>query len=380
MKKINLLIIIILALFLNTNVYANTSIPTTGSFDCTYVIKYNDMKNAQRQVTIQLTGNGTNSSTVNYKWGYVDGKEICDFSSDTYDDCAKKDLTYAFEITGQDMGFYASIDYAAINVNDFVSSEGKWQCPTIKYESKYDSDSYGQFGFYVKIGNSSSSYASSSTATKNNCIQPTNNQSNEIKNCSYMVNDKKATAEINLNTQKMKLLYDGITSDEYDYSSKNCPNASDLKYCWTNAKGQESYITYKRDCIPGYSQFSFTDVQVNGDNDKDKDNNKDKIDWGDEVNKNCEGILGDELLEFINKIFGWIQIAAPIIVIVLGGVEFAGAILQDDKDALKKASNKFIKRLIIAVALFFIPMILELLLKVFNEVSGSFSSTCGIGE
>lgn len=380
MKKINLLIIIILAFFINTTVYANTSIPTTGSFDCTYVIKYNDMKNVQRQVTIQLTGNGTESSKVNYKWGYVSGNEICDFSNDTYDDCAKKDLTYAFEITGQDMGFYASLDYASINVNDFVNSDGKWQCPTIKYESKYDSDSYGQFGFYVKIGNTSSKYASSATATKNSCIQPSNNQSNEIKNCSYMVNGKKATAEINLNTKKMKLLYDGITSDEYDYSSKSCPSASDLKYCWINSKDQKSYITYKNDCIPGYSQFSFTDVQVNGDNDKDKDNNKDKIDWGDEVNKNCEGILGDELLEFINKIFGWIQIAAPIIVIVLGGVEFAGAILQDDKDALKKALNKFIKRLIIAVALFFIPMILELLLKVFNEVSGSFSSTCGIGE
>lgn len=104
------------------------------------------------------------------------------------------------------------------------------------------------------------------------------------------------------------------------------------------------------------------------------------IDWGDQISKNCEGILGDELLGFISKIFRWIQIAAPIFVIIISGIEFAEAILQDDKDALKKASNKFIKRLIVAVALFFIPMILEVLLKVFNEVSGGFSSTCGIGE
>lgn len=102
--------------------------------------------------------------------------------------------------------------------------------------------------------------------------------------------------------------------------------------------------------------------------------------WGDKVDLNCNGIIGEEALDFINEIFSWIQIVAPIFVIIISAVEFGGAVLQDDKDALKKASSKLIKRLIIAVALFFIPMILSFILDVFNEASGAFSSTCGIGE
>ena len=100
------------------------------------------------------------------------------------------------------------------------------------------------------------------------------------------------------------------------------------------------------------------------------------IDWGNNADVNCDGIIGQDMLDFLEKIFGWIQIIAPIVVIILSGVDFAGAVLQDDKDALKKASNKFIKRLIIAVALFFIPIILNFLLNVFNEVTNAGSSTC----
>lgn len=105
-----------------------------------------------------------------------------------------------------------------------------------------------------------------------------------------------------------------------------------------------------------------------------------EIDWGDEVTRNCQGILGEDLLDFINKIFKWIRIIAPIFVIVMGGVEYASAILKDDKDALNKANSRFIKRLIIAVALFFVPLVLQWLLNIFNEVSGSFTDTCGIGK
>lgn len=104
------------------------------------------------------------------------------------------------------------------------------------------------------------------------------------------------------------------------------------------------------------------------------------IDWGNKIEVSCKGIIGQDALDFINEIFRWIQIIAPIFVIVISGVEFGGAVLLDDKDALKKASSKLIKRLIIAVALFFVPMIMSFILDVFNEASGSFASTCGIGE
>lgn len=95
---------------------------------------------------------------------------------------------------------------------------------------------------------------------------------------------------------------------------------------------------------------------------------------------NCEGIIGTEMLELIGNVFKWIQIIAPIFVIIISGVEFTGVILQDDKDALKKVSGRLIKRLIIAIALFFIPMILDYVLNIFNEISIINTSTCGIGR
>ncbi len=100
---------------------------------------------------------------------------------------------------------------------------------------------------------------------------------------------------------------------------------------------------------------------------------------GGEVNVNCDGIIGKDLIDYLDKIFGWIRIAVPIIVIVLGSLDFGQAVLQDDKDALQKAIKKFTTRCIIAVIIFFIPTILIYILNVFNDLSVSNISACGIG-
>lgn len=108
------------------------------------------------------------------------------------------------------------------------------------------------------------------------------------------------------------------------------------------------------------------------------DDPKDDFDWDLDVEATCEGVLGKDLIDFINKIFRWICIIAPILVIVLGSVDFAGAILQDDKDAIKKASTKFIKRLIIAIAIFFIPIFLNFLFDIYKTVTGKSIVLCKI--
>lgn len=90
----------------------------------------------------------------------------------------------------------------------------------------------------------------------------------------------------------------------------------------------------------------------------------------------CEGLLGDKLLSTIDKIFGYVKIAAPIILIVLGSVDFGQAVLLDDKDALKKAGSKFIKRAIVCIAIFFVPTILSYIL---HYVDGTgVDPMCGI--
>lgn len=144
---------------------------------------------------------------------------------------------------------------------------------------------------------------------------------------------------------------------------------------YTNPNVATIETTYDGGTISSGNNNSENNSNENNSN----DNNGSNINFGNPVEVSCDGIIGKELLEFFNKIFRWIQILAPIYVIIIGAVEFAGAVLQDDKDAMKKATSKFIKRLLIAVALFFIPLILGWLLGVFNDITGAASSTCGIG-
>lgn len=95
----------------------------------------------------------------------------------------------------------------------------------------------------------------------------------------------------------------------------------------------------------------------------------------------CRGLIGEELLDLINLLLKIVQIAAPIIVIIMGSIDFGSVVISQDQDAMKKAVSKFIKRCIAAVAIFFIPFIVKLILNM-DGISDwqSDDPTCGINE
>lgn len=108
--------------------------------------------------------------------------------------------------------------------------------------------------------------------------------------------------------------------------------------------------------------------------------NSGSIDFGNKVEVNCEGILGNDLIDYLDKLFGWVKISVPIILIVFGCVDFGQAILSDDKDVMKKATSKFVKRCIVAIIIFFLPTLLTFLLRIFNSLTTDGGiSVCGIG-
>lgn len=78
---------------------------------------------------------------------------------------------------------------------------------------------------------------------------------------------------------------------------------------------------------------------------------------------NCDGILTVEAMEFIEEIIGYVRIFVPILLIILGAVDFGSAVLSQDQDSLKKSGSKFVKRCIAAVAIFFVPTLIRLLLS-----------------
>lgn len=76
---------------------------------------------------------------------------------------------------------------------------------------------------------------------------------------------------------------------------------------------------------------------------------------------NCNAIFDEEARELIERLFQIVCIAAPILLIVLGSVDFGNAVLSSDKEALQKAVKRFTTRCIVAVAIFFLPMLVDLI-------------------
>lgn len=98
----------------------------------------------------------------------------------------------------------------------------------------------------------------------------------------------------------------------------------------------------------------------------------------------CEQLLGgddksDDLIKMLKTIVGIIRIGIPILLIVLGSLDFAKAIFSSSEDEMKKSQSKFLKRLIIGVGIFLVPPILKLLLTIANGIWGNISPDfCGI--
>lgn len=97
-----------------------------------------------------------------------------------------------------------------------------------------------------------------------------------------------------------------------------------------------------------------------------------------EINS-CKDLIPLELIDKLNEYMTILKIIVPIIVVVTGILDFAKAVLGSDDDLLKKAQAKFIKRLIIAVVFFLLPILIKFMLDIVNNVWNVFSGdTCGV--
>lgn len=105
--------------------------------------------------------------------------------------------------------------------------------------------------------------------------------------------------------------------------------------------------------------------------------NNTNILWGFPTKGNCT-ILGQgkgSLSDILIEIYDVILIAVPILVIVLCTVDIAKAVIAQDEKDMKAAQAKAIKRLIIGVAIMFVPLLLDTILK----LAGIGSGVCHIG-
>ena len=70
-----------------------------------------------------------------------------------------------------------------------------------------------------------------------------------------------------------------------------------------------------------------------------------------------------KVLQISNTVINIMQIAVPIILILLGSIDFVKAVSSQKEDDIKKAQGMFIKRLILGALVFFIVVIVKLLLS-----------------
>ena len=93
----------------------------------------------------------------------------------------------------------------------------------------------------------------------------------------------------------------------------------------------------------------------------------------------CNSYFGDPTdsqypaywMQWILDVIKYVAIAA---LLVLSTVDFIKALISNDKDALKKAGMTTAKRFIFVVILFFLPIIVDFIMRLFGAYG-----TCGIG-
>lgn len=97
----------------------------------------------------------------------------------------------------------------------------------------------------------------------------------------------------------------------------------------------------------------------------------------------CKGLFGskkdpDSLRSLINEILEYPRIIVPALVIVLGMIDLAKAVVASKEDEMKKAQATFVKRLIIGVAFFFIPVFVDIMMWLADIVWNGMYTSCNI--
>ena len=97
---------------------------------------------------------------------------------------------------------------------------------------------------------------------------------------------------------------------------------------------------------------------------------------------NCEAIFGSKtdpnsVRYFINEILQIPKIIVPIIIIIYGMIDFSKAVLASKEDEMRKAQTTFVKRVLIGIGVFLVPVIVDLLMGLADIALGA-ASSCSI--
>ncbi|MCI5789721.1 MAG: hypothetical protein MR031_03395 [Tenericutes bacterium] len=82
----------------------------------------------------------------------------------------------------------------------------------------------------------------------------------------------------------------------------------------------------------------------------------------------------DSVAWLLQKLLNYIKILGPFLVLIYSSIDFIKAIVTSDDESLKKATKNLSMRLILALALFLIPVFVSVMLN----IVGLTSDLCGL--
>lgn len=361
MKKLILIISLVFSFISNVNA-ANHNIicnyeSGTNKINIEYLYAFNS-------TTIKsLTYSQNNSSTFSYKDG--DAKTITEYYKNLYDDLYVANSSGGGSYTG-----YTTNGYFAEHINDTTNDTNL--CPT----KIYVSSSNNKFEFYA-----CAIYKESDGSTEDTCTSTkkyiNDNNINPIE-LSLTTPLHYETNELDNTNTNLEEVHDQITTDLAEAEKlKNKYCAPD--FITQNGKTDCDEITAKIEELKKQQGLVEDEAESLGINISTWNlESKDKIDF--DTSNGCVSYLGNpetkgEPAYYLQFIFNLMKYAAIILLLVLTIMEFSKATVSSNQDAMKKALQNTIKRLIIAVIIFFLPI----LIKFVFELLGIYSAgTCGI--
>lgn len=171
------------------------------------------------------------------------------------------------------------------------------------------------------------------------------------KSCQYDTSEFKCYHIINTKTG----------SDKYEVKKRNVSISNSS----TKEVGEVSMDT----CVANISNSSYQYT----------DNIRCSSSYNSENYVSCGGIgtFNKKIPEIVSWGFTTVEIIVPVILIILGVLDFIKALSSQKEDEIKKGQQMFIKRLIISVLIFFVVIIVKLLVQ---TISNSTNESNGIIE
>ena len=182
-------------------------------------------------------------------------------------------------------------------------------------------------------------------------------------------------------------LYDNFESKYIEIleSTKKCPEISFCLYS-RDGKKYEWYTEFDGCNFDSYKKSYSQNINSDGTSSRYNENGED-VDRNATVGniteyESCEDFLSGESAAELVDILGTViflgKIVVPILLIVFSVLDFAKAIFGGD-DQMKKAQSKLMKRVIIAVVIFLVPVLLKFVLTIASQIWPNISSDlCGI--